>query len=136
MALFDADYAAAPAFVVHAATAGDPAALVAALTAEITAAIDAGETLIVDFKVTACGSGPQWLAEFITAATVSDLVVTAPIGAVGFVAVESGNRGEALSKLNAALAAAGPSQVYKIEVAGGGDGRAYLASALYHVGGG
>lgn len=129
MALFEATYATPPDFNVHAVQAGDAAEMVSRLAAALAAAALA-ESQIVDFNLAGAGSGPLWQGWFTTALTVADGVVTASAEASVFVAAVAGNPTEAVFYLKQRLADLGPQTVYKIEVAGAGDGPTYMAVAL------
>ncbi len=131
MALIDATYDTDEDFAVHQAVAGNPTEMVEQLQAILAAAVTATEGDISDFKLTGTGSGPQWLAQVVTATTVAVGGIQAPIATSEFVAAVAGNPTEVSAQIRAALTAANADSVYKIEVAGAGDGPSYMAVALY-----
>ena len=93
MALYDARYAAAPAFNVRAVEAGDAAEMVSRLTNEFAAAVTAGEARIVDFKIAGAASGLLWQAWFVVG-TSEIGIPTAPLAGpagVRVVAAEAGS---------------------------------------------
>lgn len=130
MALFNATFATDEDFNVRAVQAGDAAEMVSRLTNELVAAAAAGETNIVDFNLAGAGSGPLWQGWVTTAADVAVGGVTAPVASSLFAAAVAGNPAEALFYLKQRLAALNPQTVYKVEVAGAGDGPTYMAVAL------
>lgn len=134
MALFDARYAAAPAFNLRAVEAGDATEMVFRLTNEFAAAIAATEANIVDFKLAGAGSGLLWQAWFVVGTAEDDIVPTAPLAGLKVVAAEAGSPAEALFYLKQRLATAigvTSSLIFKTVVAGAGDGPTYMAIALF-----
>lgn len=128
MALFQAPFEAPPTFDLQAVEAGDATEMVSRLTA----AVPLAENDIVDFKLAGAGSGPLWQAWMVR----GDTEVTAPADAAQFVAAVAGNPAEALFYLKQRLADAiglNSANVYKIEVAGAGDGPTYMAVALFAI---
>ena len=123
------------AFNVRAVKAGDADEMVSRLTNEVAAAVAAGEEAIVDFMLAGAGSGPEWEAWFVTgdgSPLEADFAVNFP----RFVAAVAGNPDEALFYLKQRLAAAigaTASTVFKVEVAGAGDGPTYMAVAMFGV---
>lgn len=133
MSLFDAAYSATPAdFNVHGVSGGNPAELVTRLQAAIVAAITAGESSIIDFKLGGTGAGPNWEAWFVTTSGEPDSF-TVPLQEAFVAGGVGGNPTEAVLALRANLAVLAPTAVYKIEVAGGGIGTIFLALALVLV---
>lgn len=134
MALFEATYDTDEDFAIHQVVSGNAVEMVDKLAAVLVAADAAGEEAIVDFKLSGAGSGPQWLAEIVTATTVAAGVVQASVETSRFVAAVAGNPTQVSEAIRAALTAANAGTVYKIEVAGAGDGPTYMAVALYAPG--
>lgn len=136
MALYDARYAAAPAFNVRAVEAGDAAEMVSRLTNEFAAAVTAGEARIVDFKIAGAASGLLWQAWFVVG-TSEIGIPTAPLAGpagVRVVAAEAGSPAEALFYAKQRLAAAigvTPSLIFKTVVAGAGDGPTFMAIIVF-----
>jgi len=137
MALFSTLYDADPAvFNVHALRAGDAPAMLTFLANEIAAAQLAGEENLIDLNLAGAASGLDWECWFVTAASdeISPLTVFCPLATARFACAVAGNPVEARELLLAQLAAAIPGSVFKVEVAGSGDGPHYMALALYNVG--
>ena len=132
MALINFTYGAPPAFNVRAVEAGDAAEMVSRLTNAAAAAVAAGESRIGDFQLAGCGSGPQWQAWMATGNT-SALPVSIGLAAIFFAAAVAGNPTEAVFLLKKRLAEASPppQEIFKIVVAGAGDGPTYMAIAMY-----
>jgi len=116
--------------------AGDAPAMLTFLAAEVAAALAAGEEALVEVKLAGAASGYDWECWLATAATdeIGALTVFCPLNVARFVCAVAGNPAEAREKLAAQLAAVSPENVFKIEVAGAGDGPRYMALALYNVG--
>jgi hypothetical protein len=134
MALFSAAFATDEDFNIRAIEGGDAAEVVSRLSNEVAAAIAAGEGAIIDFNLAGAGSGLKWEAWFIVA-TGDATPDPIPLPDVRFVAAEAGNPTEAVFYLKQRIAAIVPTplSVYKIEVAGAGDGPTYMAVALVLV---
>lgn len=127
------------AFNVRAVRAGDADEIVSRLTNEIAAAVAAGEEAIVDFMLAGAGSGPEWEAWFLTGDG-GPLEVGFAVNLPRFVAAVAGNPEEALFYLKQRIAAAaavlgvsGAPFVYKVEVAGAGDGPTFMAAAMMGI---
>lgn len=118
---------------VRAVQAGDAAEMVSRLTNEAAAAVAAGESEIVDFNLAGAASGLLWQAWLTT--TTDTGSETCETGIAQFVAAEAGNPAEAVLLLKQRIAEAIPSggNMYKMEVAGAGDGPTYLAVALVSI---
>lgn len=140
MALFAATYEANDPedFNIHSLRAGDAPAMLTFLAAEVEAAIAAGEVNIVDLKLTGAASGLDWECWFVTVPTVSVGALTekCPLSDARFACAVAGNPVEAREKLLAQLAIILPTTVFKVEVAGSGDGAHYMALALCALGAG
>jgi hypothetical protein len=136
MALIESEFEPPPdGLNVRAVRAGDADEMVTRLTNEVAAAVAAGEEGIADFNLAGSGSGPEWEAWFVTGDAEpleADFVENQP----RFVAAVAGNPDEALFYLKQRLAAAigaTASTVFKVEVAGAGDGPTYMAVAMFGV---
>lgn len=133
MALFDSLYTATT--NIRAVQAGDADEMVSRLQAAAAAAIAAGEEDdMADFKLAGAGSGPQWEAWFVEGEPVS--TPTVGLDVVQFVAAVAGNPAEAVFYLKQRLAAAigeASARLYKVEVAGAGDGPTYMAVAVFEI---
>ncbi len=132
MALFNSPYQPPTLTNVRAVEAGDAAEMVSRLQGAVAAALDAGENQLVDFNLAGAGSGPQWQAWLTLGESLDSVVVG--IGTVQFVAAVAGSPEEALFYLKQRLTAAvGGAQatVYKVELAGAGDGPTYMAVAMF-----
>jgi len=119
----------------HAVEAGDAAEMVSRLTNEAAAAATAQEGGIVDFVLAGAGSGPQWQAWFV-AGTGAPVAADFSVNQPQFVAAVAGNPVEALFYLKQRLAAAigdVSSVVFKVEVAGAGDGPSFMAVAMFGI---
>jgi hypothetical protein len=114
---------------IRAVDGGNPDELVSRLAAQVLAAIAAGEAQIVDFNMAGAGSGPKWQAWFVSAAS-GATPSPIPTNQATFVAAVAGNAAEALFYLTQRLTALAPLSVYKVEVAGAGDGPTFMAVAL------
>ncbi len=128
MALFQAPFAASPTFDLQAVEAGDAAEMVSRLTA----ALPLAEQSIADFKLGGAGSGPLWQAWVVRGAA----DVSVPGETAQFVAAVAGNPAEALFYLKQRLAEAiggNAADVFKVEIAGAGDGPTYMAVALFAI---
>jgi hypothetical protein len=128
MALFNATYAVPPSFDIQAVEAGDSAEMVTRLTS----LLSASPQDVADFKLAGAGSGPLWEAWLVR----GDVTISVPAGQAQFVAAVAGNPAEALFYLKQRLAAAigsNAATVYKVEVAGAGDGPTYMAAALFSI---
>jgi hypothetical protein len=132
MALFSIAFDTDADFNIRAVEAGDANEMVSRLAAQVSEAVTAGEAAVIDFRLAGAGSGPQWEAWFVSG---SGLGGPNPLTMqeATFVAAVAGNPAEALFYLNQRIAAAAPSTVFKIEVAGAGDGPTYMAVALLLV---
>jgi len=131
MALISFTYGAPPAFNIRAVEAGDAAEMESRLANEAAAAVAAGDSTLGDFQLTGAGSGPQWQAWFDTGNT-SPAPVAASLGEVLFLAAVAGNPTEAVFLLKQRMADASPSPagLFKVVVAGAGDGPTYMAVAV------
>ncbi len=136
MALFDSTYDGELPVRVRAVQAGDAAEMVSRLTNALTAAIADGDQEMADFKLAGAGSGPNWEAWFVDGE--ADVVVA--LSEAKFAASEAGNPVEATLRLNQQITALfdglAPDtelHVFKVEVAGAGDGPTYMAVALYAI---
>lgn len=139
MALIEMEFVVPDGFNVRAVRAGDAAEMVSRLTNEVAAATAAGEEAIVDFMLAGAGSGPEWEAWFVTGDG-SPLEVDFLINQPRFVAAVAGNPEEALFYLKqhmasaaAELSVSGAPFVYKVEVAGAGDGPTFMAAAMMGI---
>lgn len=106
--------------------------MVTRLTNEIAAAIAANEPEVADFKLAGCGSGPQWQAWMVLGE--NGATPAAPLPGLRVVADVAGNPTEALFYVKQRLAAAigtAPTTIYKVVVAGAGDGPTYMAVVLF-----
>lgn len=133
MALFEVPYSAtATSFNVHSVSAGNPAELVTRLTAEIAAAVTAGEQSLVDFNLSGTGAGPNWEAWFTTSSIPTAPTISFNLRELTVVAAVAGNPTEARLALLADLAALSPAptEVAKFEIAGGGIGTIFMAVAI------
>lgn len=132
MALISMAYGAPPAFNVRAVEAGDAAEMESRLQNEAAAAIAAGEDLLEDFQIAGCGSGPQWQSWMVTGNTSAE-PVSIDLAELFFAAAVAGNPTEAvfllLKRLNEAPFT--PQEIFKVVVAGAGDGPTYMAVAVY-----
>ena len=138
MALVEMEFLVPDSFNLHTVQAGDADEMVTRLTNEAAAAAAAGEEGIADFMLAGSGSGPQWEAWFLTG-DASPLEADFAVNNPRFVAAVAGNPEEALFYLKQRLAAAigaTASTVFKVEVAGAGDGPTYMAVAMFGVTGG
>jgi hypothetical protein len=101
------------------------------LNSELAAAIAAGETDLEDFQIAGSGSGPKWQSWMVTGNTAAE-PVSAALQNLFCVAAVAGNPSEAvfllLKRLNEVLPS--PEFIYKITVAGAGDGPTYMAVAV------
>ena len=132
MALISMAYGAPPAFNLRAVEAGDAAEMESRLVNEAAAAIAAGDTELNDFQIAGAGSGPQWQSWMVTGSTAAE-PVSIDLQELFFAASVAGNPSEAvfllLKRLNEASPA--PVEIFKIVVAGSGDGHSYMAVAVY-----
>lgn len=130
MALFQINYSSDPTvFNVRAVSAGNPEELQSRLNAEIAAAATAGESLMADFKLGGTGAGPNWEAWFVTSSDVG-VGIGAGLSTTLVAAASGSNPVEARLNALAALAAINVSNVFKVEVAGGGIGTIFMAVAV------
>lgn len=131
MALINFAYGAAPAFNVRAVEAGDAAEMVSRLRNEAAAAVAAGDSTLGDFQLAGCGSGPQWQAWMVTGNS-SPTPIQMSLQEAVFVADVAGNPTEAVFYVKKRLAelVPAPAEIFKIVVAGAGDGPTYMAIAL------
>jgi hypothetical protein len=129
MAFFSSTYNESTNF--YAVHAGDADEMVSRLQAAVAAALAAGgDHDICDFKLAGAGSGPEWEAWFVEGE--SDIAVD--LENVQFVAAVAGNPTEAVFYLKQRLAAAignDTATLYKVEIAGAGDGPTYMAVAVF-----
>lgn len=132
MALISMTYGAPPAFNLRAVEAGDAAEMESRLTNEAGAAIAAGDSTLEDFQIAGAGSGPLWQSWMVTGNT-SAQPVSIELQEIFFAAAVAGNPREAifllLKRLNEATPA--PQNIFKVVVAGAGDGPTYMAVAVY-----
>jgi len=124
-------------FNIRSLRAGDAPAMITFLNAEVAAALANGEQNIVDLNLTGAASGLDWQCWLVTAPTVSIGGKTefCPLSLARFACAVAGNPVEAREKLQAQLAVIVPEIVFKVEVAGAGDGPHYMALALCAIGG-
>lgn len=118
---------------IRAVEAGDADEMVSRLRNQVAAALAAGENdNMCDFKLAGSGSGPQWQGWFVE----GEAEVIAELEDVQFVAAVAGNPAEALFYLKQRLAAAigdAGARLFKVEVAGAGDGPTYMAVAVFEI---
>jgi len=130
MALFSAGYSAHDAFVVHSVRAGDAAEMLTRLNAEVAAAIANGESQIVDIVLAGAASGYDWECWFVTCPDIGAITEACPLVLARFACAAAGNPTEARESIAAQLVVIAPEIVWKIEVAGAGDGPRYMALVL------
>lgn len=135
MALISMTYGAPPAFNLRAVEAGDALEMETRLKNQAIAAVAAGDTELEDFQIAGAGSGPLWQSWMVTGSTAAE-PVSIELQDIFFAAAVAGNPTEAvfllLKRLNGVTPA--PQNIFKVVVAGAGDGPTYMAVAVYFAG--